>query len=98
MMTDDDITDDPFSPLADPDRRRLHEEGRQTDASVAACFCHDGLISRRGVLILGGVTATLPFVASADAMVPCVQESQRVAPCKHKFCKHFGGGEDYYGR
>lgn len=96
--TEPEITDDPFSPEADPDRSSRSAASAGHGESAAPCFCHDGLISRRGVLILGGLAATLPLVAGADPLVPCVQESQRITPCQHKFCKHFGGGPDYYGR
>lgn len=98
MKAKPEITDDPFSPEADPDRPVRSAASAGNGESAAPCFCRDGLISRRGVLVLGGLAATLPLVARAEPMVPCVQESQRITPCQHKFCKHFGGGRDYHGR
>ncbi len=45
-----------------------------------------------------GSVAALPLTATADAFIPCVQIRQQITPCSHKFCRHYSGQKDYYGR
>jgi len=92
--------DDPFSPAADPDyaRRKIPV---QSDTAPKACVCSDARpsFSRRRVLIGAGAIAAAPVLASAAPFgVPCYQDKQKVKPCKHKFCRHYGGSDDYYRR
>lgn len=94
------IADDPFSPLADPDHDR-HVVTASAAAADGECGCRwrDAGLSRRQVLAGIGAASLLPATASAGVLnIPCVQSSQRVKPCRHKFCRHYAGEGDYYGR
>jgi len=98
--------DDPFSPEADP-----YPPARRIPLQAAGhephdCHCGGSLeiqrgpsLSRRQALFGVGALASLPVLASAAPFpVPCVQEKQKITPCHHKFCRHYGGQDDYHGR
>lgn len=91
-------SDDPFCAEADPyppaGRIALREE-----AMPAACACGDAALSltRRQALLGVGALVALPVAAAANP-VPCVQVKQKITPCRHKFCRHYGGDQDYHGR
>lgn len=86
--------ENPFDPAFDPDYRPP-VASHSAAAKAAECGCG---LTRRSLLVAAGGLAAAPLLASADAMVPCVQTQQKVQPCQHKFCRHYGGGKDYYGR
>lgn len=96
--------DDPFAPEADPyppgTRIALREENA---AAAHSCACGSAApgpsLSRRHALLGMGALAALPVVASAEPFaVPCVQEKQKITPCRHRYCRHYGGHSDYHGR
>lgn len=102
-------TDDPFSAESDPYPPLRHGATRQSNApepaekpnaAPRACECgRSASLSRRQLLSGMGALALLPAVASAEPFrIPCVQEKQQITPCRHKFCKHYGGEGDYHGR
>lgn len=94
-----DMTDDPFSAAADPYPPASRRIALDTPAQPVACACGGPSMSRRGALLGLGALASLPMVASAEPfVVPCVQEKQRITPCRHKFCRHYAGEGDYHGR
>ena len=94
--------DDPFAPEADPYPPAVRIPLRH-DAGTRAppCLCGDRgpSLSRRHALLGMGALAALPAAAAAVPFpVPCVQETQKVTPCHHKFCRHYAGEGDYHGR
>lgn len=107
-----DNNNDPFSIDADPDlayveqarvcREAILQSGEETSAPDCACQIEQGVTTRRQALIGAGILLALPLVPAAASaavtMVPCRQTRQKIRPCHHKFCRHYGGGEDFYGR
>ena len=94
--------DDPFSPDADPyppaQRIPLHPAAPAGDVP---CLCGERgpSLSRRNALRGMGALAFLPVAASAAPFaIPCVQEKQKITPCRHKFCRHYAGEGDYHDR
>lgn len=94
------INDDPFSPEADPDRHLQRIPARNVEPEAHECGCaFNKPVSRRMVLMGAGALAAAPMVsAAAPFAVPCVQDKQKVNPCKHKFCRNYAGKGDYYQR
>lgn len=95
--------DDPFAPEADPYPPEKRIALRQEGATARACECGNTepgpSLSRRHALLGMGALAALPVVASAEPFaVPCVQEKQKITPCRHRYCRHYGGHSDYHGR
>lgn len=98
--------DDPFSPAADPYLPARRIDARAADSAPHDCQC-DGpggavqgpSLTRRQALLGVGALTVLPMAAAADPFpVPCVQDTQKIKPCRHKFCRHYAGEHDYYGR
>lgn len=97
---------DPFSPDADPYPPARRIDVRAADSAPRACHCGHSLeidrgpsLTRRQALFGVGALAALPVAAVAEPFpVPCVQDKQKVQPCRHKFCRHYAGEGDYYGR
>ncbi len=91
---------DPFSIEADPYYQAPVPEAKGQESLPHDCQCQQdpGTTTRRQALIAAGVLFTLPLASAAAPMVPCRQTRQKITPCKHKFCRHFGGGKDYYDR
>lgn len=94
--------DDPFSAEADPDWH-LHAEPEPAVAAPrepALCHCEaPARVSRRQLIAAAGMLSVTPLVAQTGfASAPCYQPEQKVRPCRHKFCRNFGGGADYYLR
>lgn len=96
--------DDPFSPEADPYLPQENGSPASDSTSVRPCHCGGGqsrITRRQALFAMGVIAAAVPIHGMAggrNTMVPCVQEEQRITPCQHKFCKHFGGGKDFHGR
>lgn len=91
--------DDPFSPDADPDLPVRHPDVRAAGREPHACQCGGPSLSRRQALLGVGSLTLLPVAAAANPFpVPCVQDKQKVQPCRHKFCRYYVGEGDYYGR
>lgn len=99
--------DDPFSPDADPYPPARRIDVRAADSAPHDCHCEHRIdaknagpvLSRRHALLGVGALVALPVAAAADPFpVPCVQNQQKVQPCRHKFCRHYAGEDDYYGR
>ena len=98
-----DLINDPFCPESDPDYEAFSLEHNTTTPLNTKSECHctgrNNRISRRSALQGISALTMIPITATAEPLLlPCKQPSQRVRPCHHKFCKHFGGGEDYYER
>lgn len=93
---------DPFSPLADPypPAPRLPMRAAADAPAPCACGGRGGpSLSRRQALLGMGALAALPVAsAAAPFPVPCVQERQRITPCRHRYCRHYAGEGDYHGR
>lgn len=98
-MTDSN-RDDPFSPESDPDLHLQLITIRNANAEPQECLCAiNKTFSRRQVLLGAGALAATPMLAAASPFaVPCVQDKQKVNPCRHKFCRHYAGSQDYYQR
>ena len=96
--------DDPFSPEADPYLPQTHVPPAPGGRPPGACHCGRGenrFTRRQALFAMGVIAAAVPVHSMAggrNTMVPCVQEQQQITACQHKFCKHFGGGEDFHGR
>ncbi|HET8706503.1 MAG TPA: hypothetical protein VFM46_09395 [Pseudomonadales bacterium] len=92
--------DDPFSPDADPDLHLQPVTVRAANAAPQECLCgFNRALSRRQVLLGASALAATPVLAAAAPFsVPCVQDKQKVNPCRHKFCRHYAGDGDYYQR
>lgn len=94
--------DDPFSAAADPYPAGDRLIVRERPAAPKHCDCGNGerlSLSRRQALLGVGALAALPALAAADPFpVPCVQEKQKITPCRHKYCRHYAGFGDYHGR
>lgn len=93
--------DDPFSVAADPYTVAPRIPVTQAGATPHNCQCGGERLSltRRQALLGVGALTLLPAVASAGVFpVPCVQEKQKITPCRHKFCRHYAGAGDYHGR
>lgn len=93
-------TDDPFSPEADPD---FHLRWPAETQNVAGAQCHctstSTGVSRRNVLLGAGVLSLVPVTSVASVLqIPCIQDTQRIKRCRHRFCRHYGGRDEYYGR
>lgn len=93
--------DDPFSAAADPyppgPRIAVRHAG-ETPPDYQ-CSSAGPSLSRRQALLGVGALAAMPALASAGAFpVPCVQEKQKITPCRHKYCRHYAGSGDYHGR
>lgn len=98
--------EDPFSAAADPcpppqvsRRQRGGQQGRLDAAAECAC----SLLSRRDLLAGAVATPALLLAPTAlaqtgPAFIPCVQPEQRPVPCRHRFCRHYGGSGDIHGR
>lgn len=98
-----DITDDPFAPEADPyppKKIALERNEEEQKPEPVDCHCSDRRsVTRRQALIGLSLIASSPVLAQVEtAVVPCRPERQRLNPCKHKFCKYYGGVDDYYDR
>lgn len=93
------FADDPFAPEADPDFH-LQQPIRKQSAADTDCECSNGGgVSRRAILAGVGALSMIPMTAAADVLqIPCVQEAQRVKRCRHRFCRHYGGVNDYHHR
>lgn len=86
-------------------RKGTGGKGKPGGGQEPACACQaeplEGNTTRRQTLIAAGLLLSLPLASAAaplEQMVPCRQTRQKIRPCQHKFCRHYGGGEDYYGR
>lgn len=98
--------EDPFSPAADPDLPARRIDVRTIDRVPRACHCAHARdadagpsLTRRQALLGVGALTLLPIAAAADPFpAPCVQDKQKIQPCRHKFCRHYAGEGDYYGR
>lgn len=91
--------EDPFAPEADPDFHR-YQRVRTESAADTDCACSNGSgVSRRAILAGVGALSMIPMTSAADVLqIPCVQEAQRVKRCRHRFCRHYGGVNDYHHR
>lgn len=93
-------TDDPFTPHADPDFSR-HQPAPAAQAGTNTRYdCNEGTgLSRRAILAGVGALSMIPMTSAAEVIrIPCIQETQRITPCRHRFCRHYGGVHDYYHR
>lgn len=113
-MTTELETNDPFSPLADPNpplttkpattksettSDQVAAKGRELAQHACRCGGERGIFSRRQALVGLGLVASAPVFASVNPnLVPCYPEQQKPEPCHHKFCKYYAGHDDYYGR
>lgn len=104
--------DDPFSAEADPCPPRVVPNGSHASEKVAstgarqgndgvACVCRNP--GRRhllaGAMGLPALLLVGPLPASALPLrVPCVQTQQKPEPCRHRFCRYYGGTDDIHGR
>lgn len=88
-----DIEQNPFDSQFNPDASPAPKE--TVESNFTGCHCD---LSRRQTLLFAGSIMMLPFTAAADSLVPCVQTKQKITPCQHKFCRHYRGDGDYYGR
>lgn len=84
----------PFDPQFDPDHPRAIPVVAD-DAGAAGCGCG---LTRRQTLLMAGSLMALPLATVASPLVPCVQTRQKITPCRHKFCRHYQGENDHYGR
>ncbi len=101
LQGESDPNDDPFSFDADPypPMPRTNDAVLTGADKISPHSCQCASPSRRRALAGLGLLATLPMVAAAEPFaVPCVQEKQQITPCRHKFCRHYAGAEDYHGR
>lgn len=98
---------DPFSAAADPYPPGSRIPVNKTGVAPAPPDCQCAgerlspslSLSRRQALLGLGALAAMPAAASAGAFpVPCVQEKQKISPCRHKYCRHYAGYGDYHGR
>lgn len=98
------MRDDPFSPESDPDF--VFYPNRKDNIAIVPNDCQCGAtassFTRRqmllGISALSIIPAMVPVNSVASSFIPCVQDTQRVKPCRHKFCRHYSGEGDYYGR
>lgn len=91
--------DDPFAPEADPDFDLQQPIRKQVAADTDCERSNGGGVSRRAILAGVGALSMIPMTAAADVLqIPCVQEAQRVKRCRHRFCRHYGGVNDYHHR
>jgi hypothetical protein len=97
--------DDPFSADADPcpPTRRGIFPSVQQDRPACACDAGAPSFSRRGALT--GMTSLMVLAvlapvraAALPVLAPCIQTTQKPQACRHKFCRHYGGSEDFHGR
>jgi hypothetical protein len=93
--------DDPFSAAADPcpPRAALPQQPHAL-AESGDCACRH--LSRRTLLTAAGtlpLLLALPLPAQAETLrIPCVQREQIPQPCRHRYCRHYGGSDDIHGR
>lgn len=98
------MNEDPFAPKFDPDLKRFqkdqhHALTRSNQNHPEPCHCRaPTALSRRTFISAAGSLSLLPIVATADSFIPCIQDTQRIKRCHHRFCKHYGGGREYHGR
>lgn len=90
--------DDPFAPAADP----CPPAARAPSPRAVAGDCACRQVSRRALLAGAGAVPlllALPLPAAAQApRIPCVQQEQIPQPCRHRYCRHYGGSDDIHGR
>jgi hypothetical protein len=79
------------------EQRHSEQNNAEQSTSDALTGCHCGL-TRRQTLLMAGSLMALPLTAAANPLIPCVQTQQKITPCQHKFCRHYRGDRDYYGR
>ncbi len=103
-LVPDPLCDDPFAPEANPDRHYLIRSDEMTAPANVECHCDSQaedrlMMSRRHLIAAAGAAVLLPAQALADKRdIPCVQDSQKVKPCRHRYCRNYGGSDDYYER
>lgn len=92
--------EDPFAPEADPDFHRHQQAAKKGATADTGCGCSSDVgVSRRAILAGVGALSMIPMTSAAEVLqIPCVQETQRVKRCRHRFCRHYGGVNDYYHR
>ncbi len=95
------MNNDPFAPESDPDFHLFQTKPSQDKTTEGApCHCNNQTqnLNRRQFLATASSLSLLPMAATAESFIPCIQDTQKIKRCHHRFCKNFGGGREYYDR